>query len=60
MSIERLQSVVAERIHDLFSKHLELLGIPHRKRDWPELTFHPVDQESPLHRMQRAQTGINS
>jgi len=60
MSIERLQSVVAERIHDLFSKHLELLGIPHRKRDLPELTFHPVDQESPLHRMQRAQIGINS
>ena len=60
MSIERLQTIVAEKIRDLFSDHLELMGIPHKMSDLPPLTFEPVDQESPLHKMQRAKLGVES
>jgi low affinity Fe/Cu permease len=60
MSIERLQAVVTEIIRDLFSKNLELLGIPHRERDLPILQFEQIESESPLHAMQRAQIGLTS
>jgi len=60
MSIERLQTIVAEKIQHLFSDHLELMGVPHKMADLPPLTFEPVDQESPLHKMQRAKLGVES
>ena len=60
MAIERLQTIVAEKIQHLFSDHLELLGIPHKRADLPPLVFQPVDQESPLHKMQRAKLGIDA
>jgi len=60
MSIERLQTIVAEKIRDLFSDHLELMGIAHKLSDLPPLMFEPVDSESPLHKMQRAKLGVES
>ena len=60
MSIERLQSIVSQKMLDLFSDHLELMGISHKKADLPPLVFEPVDQESPLHKMQRAKVGVDA
>lgn len=60
MSIERLQSIVSQKILDLFSDHLELRGIAHKMSDLPPLVFEPVDQESPLHKMQRAKVGVDA
>ena len=60
MSIERLQTIVAEKIQALFSDHLELLSIPHKLGDLPPLLFEKVEQESPLHKMQRAKLGIDA
>ena len=43
----------------MFSKHLELLRIDHQMKDLPGLTFDSIEDESPLHRMQRANMGYN-
>ncbi len=59
MSIERLQAVVSEKISELFSAHLELMGIPHRRRDLPKLVFNKVDQESDHQKMQRMKLGVD-
>jgi hypothetical protein len=37
----------------LFSKHLELLGIPHKMGDLPKLVFDPIDEESPFESTRR-------
>jgi len=60
MAIERLQTIVSEKIRDLFSDHLELMGIPHKLSDLPPLVFESVDSESPLHKMQRAKIGVEA
>ncbi len=60
MSIERLQAVVAERIADLFSAHLELKGIPHTKSQLPKLMFNKVDQESDYQKTQRMKMAVES
>ena len=59
MSIERLQAVVSEKVGELFSSHLELKGIPHRRSDLPILTFGKVDQESDHQKMQRMKLGVD-
>jgi len=57
-SIKRLQLVVATHIKELFSKHLEMLGIPHMKSDIPPLTFKHLVDESPTEKMERASKGF--
>ena len=57
-SIKRLQSVVADQIRDLFSRHLELLGIPHQMKDLPTLTFQRLIEESPSEKNARATSGF--
>jgi hypothetical protein len=52
-SIRRLQTILGQSIQRLFSKHLELLGIPHRKGDIPKLEFDPMDEESPFETTRR-------
>jgi hypothetical protein len=52
-SIRRLQNVLAQAISDLFSKHLELLGIQHKKSDLPVIEFDPLDEESPFEQTRR-------
>jgi hypothetical protein len=59
-AIQRLQGVLIESVHKLFSKHLGLLGIPHKHDDLPFLTFLPIDEETPLNRMRRATMGYDS
>jgi len=59
-AIKRLHHVVAESVMKLFSKHLELMGIPHRKSDLPTLEFASIDEESPLATMQRVTMGYQS
>ena len=59
-AISRLQSILAEGINDLFCRHLELVGIPHDKNNVPKLIFEPIDEETPLNRMRRAQIGYDS
>lgn len=63
-SIRRLQTILAQSISGLFSKHLELLGIPHKKSDIPTLEFDPMDEESPFEETRRVvmayQSGITT
>ena len=44
----------------MFSKHLELLGIEHRKQDLPTIKFDAMDSETPLNVMQRVSMGCDS
>jgi len=41
----------------MFSKHLELLRINHTMGDLPSLDFEPIDEETRLNKMQRANMG---
>ena len=59
-AIKRLQGILAQSIQDMFSKHLELMGIEHQMKDIPKLEFSPVEDESPSVRMQRSVLGYNS
>ena len=59
-AITRLQGVLTESVHRLFSKHLSLLGIAHKNEDLPFLAFLPIDEETPLNRMRRATMGWDS
>ena len=43
----------------LFSKHLRLLGIDHRRQDIPVINFDAMNEESPLNVMQRATMGFD-
>lgn len=45
-AIRRLQQVLVQSVRSLFSRHLELLGIPHRMQDVPTIEFDPLDEES--------------
>jgi len=59
-AIRRLQDIVAQGIRTLFSKHLNLLGIEHKRSDIPPLQFGAVDEETPYQQMQRANLGYSS
>jgi len=59
-AITRLQGILAESIHKLFGKHLELLGIPYTHDSLPLLKFKSIDEETPLNRMRRAVQGFDS
>ena len=59
-AIKRLHHVVAENTLKLFSKHLELVGVAHKKSDLPTLEFASIDEESPMATMQRVSTGYQS
>lgn len=53
-AIRRLQQVLVQAVRQLFSKHLELLGIPHKMSDLPVLEFDPMDEESKFEVTRRA------
>jgi len=59
-AISRLQKILGEAVHRLFSTHLELLGIPHSMADIPPIRFEAMNEESPLAMMQRAVMGYDS
>ena len=52
-AIRRLQQVLVQSVRRLFSRHLELMGIPHRMQDLPVLEFDPMDEESPFETTRR-------
>lgn len=59
-AIRRIQSILKQSTLSLFSKHLDLLKIDHRINDLPDLQFEPIDEETRLNKMQRANIGYNS
>ena len=59
-AIRRIQSILKQSTLSLFSKHLDLLKIDHRISDLPDLQFEPIDEETRLNKMQRANIGYNS
>ena len=59
-AISRLQNILAQSVHEMFSKHLTLKGIPHKKIDLPQLMFKPLDEETPVNLMRRATQGWDS
>ena len=59
-AIRRLQSILAESMSGLFSKHLELLGIAHTNGDLPKVVFQPLDEESPFEETRRATMAYES
>ena len=59
-AIRRLQSILAQSMNALFSKHLELLGIAHLQSDLPKVMFEPMDEESPFEQTRRATMAYES
>tara|TARA_R110000824_G_scaffold55213_2_gene152240 strand:+ start:1140 stop:2570 length:1431 start_codon:yes stop_codon:yes gene_type:complete len=59
-AIRRTQQVLVQSIKELFSTHLDLLGIEHRKQDLPMLVFDSIDEESAFQAMQRANIGYSA
>ena len=59
-AIRRMQAVLNQAVRKMFSKHLELLRISHEMKDLPNLVFEPIDEETRLNKMQRANIGYNS
>lgn len=59
-AISRMHKILQQSTRDLFSAHLTLLNIPHRKGDLPEIFFDAMDSETPLNVMQRASMGWDS
>lgn len=59
-AITRLQSVLAQSVHELFGRHLSLMGVPYKHDDLPKIIFQPIDEETPLNRMRRATQGYDS
>ena len=59
-AISRLQKILGEAVHKLFSMHLDLLGISHSMGDIPPIRFEAMNEESPLAMMQRAVLGYNA
>ena len=59
-AISRLQKILGEAVHELFSMHLDLKGIAHTKKDIPPIRFDAMNEETPLAMMQRAVLGYNA
>lgn len=59
-AIRRMQSVLRQSVMEMFSKHLELLRIEHTMADLPVLEFEPIDEETRLDKMRRANLGYNA
>jgi hypothetical protein len=59
-AISRLQSIVVQGVMELFSRHLELLGISHKSKDLPMFSFEPIAEESPMESMKRAVMGYEA
>jgi len=59
-AIRRMQAILNQAVRKMFSKHLELLRINHTMADLPSLDFEPIDEETRLNKMQRANIGYNA
>ena len=56
-AISRMHRILSEACTTLYSIHLDLLGIEHRRQDLPHIIFDAMDTETPLNVMQRATMG---
>lgn len=59
-AIRRMLSILNQSVRALFSKHLELLRINHTMSDLPKLVFDPIDEETLLDKMRRANMGYTA
>ena len=59
-AISRMHRILTDNCNNLFSLHLNLLGIEHKKQDLPRIVFDAMDTETPLNTMQRVALGYNS
>ena len=59
-AISRMHSILAQHCRELFSIHLNLLGIEHKKADLPTIRFDAMDSETPLNVMQRVTMGYDA
>jgi len=59
-AISRMHRILEQACRDLFSMHLNLLGIEHRKSELPIVSFDAMDSETPLNIMQRASIGYDA
>jgi len=59
-AISRMHKVLQQASRDLFSMHLTLLGIEHKKSELPAVVFDAMDSETPLNVMQRVTMGYDS
>jgi hypothetical protein len=59
-AISRMHRVLEQTCSELFSIHLNLLGIEHKKSDLPKMEFDTMDNATPLNVMQRVTMGYNA
>jgi hypothetical protein len=59
-AISRMHRILVDSTMSIFSTHLDLLGIPHRRQDLPTIKFEAMDSETPLNVMQRSVLGYNA
>ena len=59
-AISRMHKILEQACAELFSTHLTLLGIEHRRQDLPKIKFDAMDSETPLNIMQRATMGYDA
>ena len=59
-AISRMHKILEQSCATLFSMHLTLLGINHKKSDLPKIEFDSMDSASPLNVMQRVTMGYDA
>jgi len=59
-AISRMHRVLEQTCTQLFSLHLTLLGIEHKKSDLPKIEFDTMDSATPLNVMQRVTMGYDA
>ena len=59
-AISRMHRIIEQTCIKLFSLHLNLLGIEHKKSDLPKINFDAMDSETPLNVMQRVTMGYTN
>jgi len=59
-AISRMHKILEQACSDLFSMHLNLLNIPHQKKDLPRIKFDAMNSETPLNVTQRAVMGYDA
>jgi len=59
-AISRMHKILEQACIELFTLHLDLLDIPHKRIDLPTIRFDAMDSETPLNVMQRAVMGYDA
>ena len=59
-AISRMHRILQDSTMKIFSEHLTLMGIDHKMKDLPTITFDTMDSETPLNVMQRMVLGYTN